>query len=245
MNFLSPGEIAICHSPSVIAPMSDSPDPELLRSLGRLVRGLSALFWGLPLSLLVCVQAAKMDWRWPLAVSAPLVATGLLIFGLVEIGSFRKHERPWRKALDIAKVLALINCGLSPFLYWWNRMPENIFFTLILGVMALCGVLFVLSLNVVLLRLGEMLPDEALRQETRQFTLLNRGLLLFVLFVAAAYVGLMQVREVPIGFERIFFIAERLGPWLPLFLSLPPLATTMALIWKAKEVVMDGVFGQK
>ena len=34
---------------------------ELLRSLGRLVRGLSALFWGLPAALLICFHAARAD----------------------------------------------------------------------------------------------------------------------------------------------------------------------------------------
>ena len=31
--------------------MLEQPNPDLMRSLGRLVRGLSALFWGLPLAL--------------------------------------------------------------------------------------------------------------------------------------------------------------------------------------------------
>ena len=31
--------------------MPDTPNPQLLRSLGKLARGLSALFWGLPVSL--------------------------------------------------------------------------------------------------------------------------------------------------------------------------------------------------
>ena len=50
--------------------------------------------------------------------------------------------------------------------------------------------LFLGSLNLVLRRLGAMLPDEALRLETRQFTALNLNLL-FATFVLAAvlYVG--------------------------------------------------------
>lgn len=226
--------------------MSDTPlNPELLRSLGRLVRGLSALFWGLPLALIVCVQTAKMDWLRPLNVFPPLAATGLLFFGLLQLGAFQKQERPWRAALDRAKLLALVNCGLSPFLFWWNRVPENIFFTLSLGVLALSGVVFLFSLNLVLLRLGNMLPDEALRHETRQFTSLNRSLLAVLVLLAAAYIGMEQIRQVPAGMGKFFFIADQLGPWLLLFLGLPPLATTMALIWKMKEVVLDGVFGGK
>ena len=34
------------------------PNPELLRALGRLARGLSALFWGLPTALIIGVRAA-------------------------------------------------------------------------------------------------------------------------------------------------------------------------------------------
>lgn len=222
-----------------------SPNPQLLHSLGRLVRGLSALFWGLPLALLVCVQSAKMDWLRPLNVFPALTATGLLLFGLFQIGAFQRQERLWRNALDRAKLLALINCGLSPFLYWWNRVPENAFFGFTLALLILSAVLFLFSLNLVLLRLGDMLPDEALRQETRQFTALNRNLLVLLILLAAAYIGMSQIRSVPVGMDEILFIIDRIGPWLLLFLGLLPLAMTMALLWKTKEVILDGVFGAK
>jgi uncharacterized BrkB/YihY/UPF0761 family membrane protein len=90
-----------------------------------------------------------------------------------------------------------------------------------------------------------MLPDEALRQETRQFTAFNRSLLVVLLLLSAAFLALAQIRKVPAGFEKIYNIADQLGPWLLLFLTLLPLAMTMALIWKTKEVVLDGVFGAK
>ena len=221
------------------------PNPELLRSLGRLVRGLSALFWGLPLALLVCVQSAKLDWLQPFNIFPALAATGLLLFGLYQIGGFQKQERPWRAALDRAKLLALINCGLSPFLFWWNCVPDNSFFSFTLALLALSGVLFLSSLNLVLLRLGDMLPDQSLRHEMRQFTALNRYLLAIVLLLAAVFLGMVQVREVPVLLERIFFLVNQLGQWLLLFLALLPLALTMALLWKTKEVVLEGVFGPK
>lgn len=225
--------------------MPDAPNPELLRSLGRLVRGLSALFWGLPLALLVCVQTAKMDWLQPLNIFPALATTGLLLFGLFQIGAFHPRERLWHNALDRAKLLALINCGLSPFLFWWNRVPENSFFDFSLALLTLSAVLFLFCLNLVLLRLGDMLPDEALRQETRQFTALNRNLIVTLLLLAAAYAGLMQASNVPAWLEKILFILAQTGPWLLLFLGLLPLAMTMALIWKIKEFVLEGVFGMR
>ena len=225
--------------------MPDAPNPELLRSLGHLVRGLSALFWGLPLALFVCVQSAKMDWLQPFNIFPALAATGLLLFGLFQLGGFQKQERPWRAALDRAKLLALINCGLSPFLFWWNRVPENSFFDFTLAILALSGVLFLFSLNLVMLRLGDMLPDESLRLETRQFTALNRYMLAAVLLLSAVFLALLQIREVPVQLERIFLLVNQLGQWLLLFLALLPLALTMALLWKTKEVVLEGVFGPK
>jgi hypothetical protein len=224
--------------------MSDSaPNPELLRSLGRLVRGLSALFWGLPLALIVGVQTAKTDWLWAFTVLPPLATTGLLLFGLWQLGSFQKQERPWRKALDRARLFALTNFGLSPFLYWWNRLPDHPFFDITVCVLALSALLFLFSLNYVLQRLGEMLPDEALRLETRHYTVLNRNLLLILLFLAALYIGLTHVRDLPVQLGFILVWLENTGLWLLVFLILLPLAMTMALIWKTKEVILDSVFG--
>src|SRR5215211_2851688 len=90
--------------------------PELLPSLGRLVRGLSTLFWGLPIALVICVQTAKADWLRPLGVVAPLLVTGLLVYALILLATFQSQERVWMTALHRAKALALINVGLAPFL---------------------------------------------------------------------------------------------------------------------------------
>jgi hypothetical protein len=239
------------------------PNPELLRSLGRLVRGLSSLFWGLPLTLLTCVetvkQTAKTDWLSAYTIFPPLVMTGLLLYGLWQLGSFQKQERPWRKALDRAKLLALINFGLSPFLYWWGRMPDSRFFGTTVILLAVSAVAFLFALNLVLQRLGAMLPDETLRTETRQYTVLNRNLLLALMVLAVTFVAMSQlvpfffpslagsgdvtefkVRVPSLGVEidSMWFV------WvLGCLLVLLPLAMTMALIWKTKEVILDNVFG--
>src|SRR5947209_3428145 len=133
-----------------------APNAELLRSLGRLVRGLSALFWGLPIALITCVWTAYPQWIKSFGFVPPLVATGLLVYGLWQIGGFQRQERVWRNALDRALVLAIINFGLSPFVYWWSRVPGNRFFLAMVIVMTLCGLLFLGSINYVLRRLGAM-----------------------------------------------------------------------------------------
>lgn len=231
------------------------PDPDahaaVLRSLSRLVRGLSALFWGLPASLIVCVGTANAGWFSLFKMIPATAATGLLLFGLMQMDSFQKQERPWINALERAKLLALINVGFSPFLFFWNRMPDHFFFEQVVNLMALTGLLFLFSLNHVLARLGAMLPDETLRHETTQFTALNRGLLLALLLLTVIYLTLKQASSLP---EQVLDIQQWLERynWLErgrllvvMLLVLLPLSMTMALIWKTKEVILESVFGPR
>ena len=223
------------------------PDPalnaELLRSLGRLVRGLSALFWGLPIALIVCFHTAKADSLKVFGIAPPLVTTGLLAFGLWQLGDFQKQERVWRTALDRARLLSLINFGLSPFLYWWNKVPANLFFLAMVVLLALSALLFLGSVNLVLRRLGAMLPDEALRLETRQFTTLNFMLLSATFVLALVYVGAGQFQALSFWLGAVVSVMEHGNLWFLIVLVLLPLAMTMALLWKTKEVILDNVFG--
>lgn len=221
------------------------PNPDLMRSLGRLVRGLSAVFWGLPAALVICFHTAKAEGFHTLGVIPPLLSTGLLVYGLWQLSDFQRQERIWRKALDRARVLAMINFGLSPFLYWWNRIPGNLFFLVMVLLMGVCSLLFLVSLNVVLQRLAAMLPDEGLRIETRQFTAINLNLLLATLVLVALYVAVRQMTSIPLWLQVLAEAIDRGSFWLLVLLVLLPLALTMALIWKTKEVILDGVFSAK
>ena len=220
-----------------------APNPELLGSLGRLVRGLSALFWGLPLTLVVCVQTAKGEWLEKLNVFPPLGATLLLFYGLGLLGRFQKQERIWRAALDRAKVFAMINIGFSPFLYWWSRLPSQPFFNSIVEMMMLSSLLFLFALNPVLWRLAAMLPDETLRLETKLFTTINRYVLLVTLTLLISYFILGRIHHLPALVINSLYSLEHSGLGIVLLLVLLPVAMTMALIWKIKEAILSSVFG--
>lgn len=222
-----------------------TPNPELLHSLGRMVRGLSALFWGLPVALIVCIGTVEAGWFGDFNIFPPLATTGLVTFGLWQLDSFQKQERPWRNALDRTKLLALINMGLSPFVFWWNHDPARWYFAATVRILAVSAWFFLFTLNTVLLRLAAMLPDETLRHDTRQFTSLNQVLLLILLLVAALRAAIANIPNVPQQFVPVLVLWDRGASWLQLLLALLPLAMTMALIWKTKEVILDSVFGAK
>lgn len=226
--------------------MMSSANPQLLRSLGKLARGLSALFWGLPAWLIVSVETAKVEFLRPLGIVPALTLNLLLIFGLWQMGSFQMQERPWRKALDRAKLLGVVNFGLCPFLFWFSRMPEQFFFQAAIFVLTLSALFFLFDLNVVLKQLGAMLPDETLRQETRQFTVLNRWLILAWLVVITLSAVVPRYLDMAQHFDaKSLFWLQHAETAVLLFLGLAPLAITMALIWKAKEVILDSVFGER
>jgi hypothetical protein len=219
-----------------------APRAELMRSLGRLVRGLSALFWGLPLGLVVSVYVATNEWGRTTHMVAPVVMLGLLFYGLNLLSDFQKQERIWRDALDRAKLLALVNVGLSPFIYWYSRLPEEIFFKAAILMLMTTGLLFLFNLNHVLQRLAAMLPDETLRTETRVFGNLNLSLLTAILLLFALYFILGQIDNLPDSLERILDVMSLLRLWLLTLLILLPMAMTMTLIWKIKEVIFASVF---
>jgi hypothetical protein len=225
-----------------------TPDSKLLGSLRQLVRGLSVLFWGLPAALLICAATTRADLLQPFEITPAIIANCVLLFGLRQMSGFQKQERPWRNALDRAKLLGLVNLGLCPFLFWFNRMPEQNYFRAAILVLIFSGLLFLFNLNVALKQLGAMLPDETLRHDIRLFTALNRWLLgIFLVFIATGVWASLQfpnLDEQHLG-QKNWYALVRLNAALSLFLGLSPLAITMALIWKTKEVIFDSVFGAK
>jgi hypothetical protein len=178
-----------------------------------------------------------------------LICTGLLLFGLWQLGAFQRQERVWRNALDRARILALVNFGLSPFLYWSDQRPGNTFFAMMVVVMTASGLLFLVCLNFVLRRLAAMLPDEALRLETRQFTALNLNLLSVTALLGLVYLVYSKVPQPPLPMRALLqMLGNRPDFWVLMLLVplvLLPLAMTMALLWKTKEVILDNVFSAK
>ena len=229
---------------------SSSPNAELMWSLRRLVRGLSTLFWGMPFTLLVCVQGAGSEWLRSLHVVPPVVATGMLLYGLHEISYFHRTERPWRESLELTRLFALVNVGLSPFIYFWSQMPREPFFNQAVMALSLSCILFLAALNRSLQRLAAMLPDETLREETRMFSSMNLWLMVTVLVLVMLYQVLSQFADTP-GSEPpkllivLLNILSETRRFLLLFLVLLPLSITMTMVWKIKEVVLASVFSKQ
>jgi uncharacterized membrane protein YagU involved in acid resistance len=88
-----------------------------------------------------------------------------------------------------------------------------------------------------------MLPDLTLRSETRLFTRFNISLLLAFLVGLGFYLGLAHLSDRAEWLNCWMNSAAGAGIWLALFLLLMPLAMTMALLWKIKEVIFGSLTG--
>jgi hypothetical protein len=124
-------------------------------------------------------------------------------------------------------------------------MPQEFFFEAVIFVLVLSGVLFLFNLNVVLKQLAAMLPAETLRHEMRLFTALNCWLIVGLLFLSIAYVVSLHALRLPLEPGLLLVWLDRLGLWTFIFFALLPLAMTMAMIWKTKEIILDSVFGAR
>ena len=229
--------------------MPDAAKAELLRALGRAVRGLSTLFWGLGLTGLAYLEMAYMEtgqmiWLETFGLMAFVPAfliSPLLWHGLNQLRAFQPQERIWQRALSRAEGLAVLDAGLAPFLYWWDQFPAVPLFTACVGLLSLSSLLLLVQLNCVLQRLCAMLPDETLRAETRLFTRFNISLLLASLAGLALYFLLTRFPVLPAWLGLWMDAAAAAGIWLALFLILLALAMTMALLWKIKEVIFSSL----
>ena len=128
-------------APPVPAPANKT---ELLVSLRHLLRGLSAVFWGLPLALLACIPSEITIILRPLNILPAVIVTGLLLLGVFEMSRFRPQERAWQHSLDRARVFALLNFGLSPFIYFCSRMPNELYYRQMIWVMGVWAFYLVL-----------------------------------------------------------------------------------------------------
>jgi hypothetical protein len=223
----------------------DAAKADLMRALGRLVRGLSTLFWGIPLALAADVQTARTDWLDALGALSfvpAFVLSGWLWYGLRQMRNFQRQERVWQLALHRAEIFAIVNTGLAPFLYWWHRFPMEPLYFACVNFLAVTGFLFLICVNQVLRRLAAMLPDEMLRVETRTFTIVNTWLLSAALGILALYLVLTDFKGVPRAIAGHGLDPAAIGEWLVLFLTLMPVAVTLALLWKLKEAIFTSFF---
>jgi hypothetical protein len=189
----------------------------------------------------------------------PLVlAMALLCFGAARLKFFQPQEGIWQGSVRVTEVLALVMAGLAPFLHWFYVIPEQpsaamtdaqkhiIYST---GIFCAVSIMFLINLNHMFTRLAAMLPDPILRADVRIFAMLN--FFLFIPLLAALWGSQLSRPIFTFLLESAPDFAQRIGNPMAihgflkasvLWIATLIIAVTMAMLWKAKETVLNGVF---
>jgi hypothetical protein len=226
----------------------DAPGTETLTApdtfrpvMGRLARGLSALFWGLPIALVLAIQGLTINPFGQLglvSLLAPSAGFGLLFYGLFLLGTFPGPDPVWPRTLDRARFFALTCLGLSPFLHWYQRVPDTEMFVSAVHLLGLFGVALLITINALLRRFTAALPDPLLRLETAAFTRINNGCLLALPLIVLAWTLAWRWTDAPVHVRLLLQWIEPFRLFVLLFLTLLPLSMTMSLLWKTKETLL-------
>lgn len=218
-------------------------DPARLRSaLGRLARGLSAVFWGLPAAFLLTARTLLSDWHH-LAEMIPLaLAPAVVAHGLALLAELHPHERVWTRTVRPARLLALLLAGLLPCLVLRGLLPHEPYFARAAALALLAALAGVAALGQVMRRLAAMLPDPVLRGDARLFAGVNAWLA----GVLAVFFTLLYLRAQPMPLTEFLQFLQRVpGPWqqtVLLLICLAPVALVMTITWKLKELALALAF---
>ena len=83
------------------------------------------------------------------------------------------------------------------------------------------------------------------RMETRLFGAMNLNLLCGILGLVAAYMILQQINTLPNFLLDLLKLLDVSRNWLLIFMILLPVAMTMTLIWKIKEVIFASIVSHR
>lgn len=208
------------------------------------LRGLSAIFWGLPVSLLAFARHFLSFFPSAYDMVLPSAGTLLLLYGLLRLSCFHPQERVWQQALGVAQIGATLLFGLSPFLFLWSRVPSEPLFSRAVVISLLLALVFLVALSHTLARLAALLPDAATHADAKLFhtitacvaaTLAAVSLVLYFRLAPASLSDFLALPQQPIAHGLQAFL---------LVLVLVPVAISMAVSWKLKEVVLAVLLGQ-
>ncbi|MBL68578.1 MAG: hypothetical protein CMO74_10560 [Verrucomicrobiales bacterium] len=233
-----------------------------LAELRPLLRGLNALLIGLPLALVVCIPGAVGDWIrlfiivlldgtvppavWLLGLLPVLGAVGLLVVGVWQMARFQPDDADWQRDLFHSRLFVLLCLGLAPFLYWaeaGTSVPGGeIVLRLNVLVFTVGAFVYLIHLNLLLRRLARLLPNVVLQADTRIFAKLNPLLLLLVLALVAFYQAIDGLFVAEGRLKMVMDAVNAQGGRMVILLMLPSVATTLSMIWKARQTALRVIF---
>lgn len=176
-----------------------------------------------------------------LFTAVPFAATCVVLFATHLLARVEFSDTQWNVTTDRCRVFALVATGMSPFIYWWARIPEQPFFLAAMHGLILVAIVLLLGLNRLLVELAGHLNNDLELQEAKLFAGVNRWLLTNTLVVTILFFIVYRLRSLPSSIANFVGVIDQAGLFIALFLIVLPLALTMTIVWKLKEAVLEAL----
>ncbi len=199
-------------------------------------RGLSQVFWGLALAIVLLIGQAWIDlFQQRYRIPAYVAGAVLALWGLWRMRDAGVLTSRWRARLRGAIACAALLVYFAPFTAWWKAMPGVPLYALNLVAFLLAGMILLLLVNLLAADVFARLEARGARVEA---------------WLAAAGVAIMMMAPLLIGAVFSWFGALRYGadfaPELaaivsrvPAFLVpvlLLPCSLSLVCVWKARTL---------
>jgi hypothetical protein len=213
----------------------DIPDITLSPSqLLRVARAFACIFWGIPLGLLLFFNALRFYFWSRIPLPPYVIGIVLVYIGTIYLYMAGRITPNWIKRVKRTLFVLFLHVYFAPFVYWWQRVPDNRFFTTNVLGLVFCSLWILLLINQLVGELARALGDRTFRVEA---SVCGWGVIVllmvpFLLSVAYAFVAADRHEASLQGL--LLFMYRNMPSWLTV-LFLLPFTMTMACSWKAKE----------
>lgn len=213
--------------------------PVSAAALVRLIQGLYFVFWGLLVTVLVSAESVLLAWQSSFAEVVLAGGVAITVAGTWRLrqAGFAEHAS-WRRRTGRLRGLALLLAYFALLFCLWRRAPVNLYLQLNAVGFVATGIALLMMVNRTVTALAAVVGRPQLALESRLFTAANIALLLLPFLAALSYLTVMVVARQTSPLDEFRHLLQRVSLLVGMIVLLP-VALTLALVWAAKDSLLE------
>lgn len=229
------------NSPISTAADETQGEPLTPAELLDMTSGLFAIFWSLPLGLLLYLRAIKIQSFDELRLPAYVIGPIACLWGLSALARVRRLTPHWRARINTARCFTFMQIYFAPFVFWWDRVGNRPFFTANIIGLFLVSVLLLVWLNWIVTEIGAALQLSAFTAEGRALTAMTAIVLVlpFILLLVHSVATTARYGYTTPQLEMISSLRDT-QPWAYMLVLVPFTCTLVALL-RARDLFLSRV----
>ena len=205
------------------------------QTLVRMIRGFGAVFWGLPISLLLFFGAVEVHLASQVRLPSCIAGLVVVYVGLVLLRFSGLRAKGWARHARNGLISTFLLIYLGPFIYWYTYLPPSgAYYMLNMGLFSVSVILLLFSVNRLAAELGHEAHDRDLMVESRLCGWSVILLMFLPTALTAVFSSYMAMKYESSLLAEMRGVRRSSPLWIHIFFLIP-LSLTMTSAWKAKE----------